>query len=235
MNFLKSTILTLLIATATVSSLHAQQIIESQQLPPFSAIKIEGPIRAELFKSDTARVHLTLWDISQNEVDWRIKDGTLLITARRGMINKMAYVDLKLYYTDLNKITNSGAEIRSQDTLLTSMLQIDALNSVGDIELNVRCAELNISTSGQNRMMLGGTADYCTMRAKLGSIIECYKLEANTVDATATEGASIELRAKDKLSLRAFTLGHIRYIVTRATIINAKRNTSGKLTAISAQ
>lgn len=224
----------MLLIACSGATLRAQQVIESPALSPFTAISLIGPLRVELIRSDTARVNLTLWDINKHDIEWRVKDGTLELIARRGMINKMAHVDVKLYYSDLNKISNAGAEILCTEPVVSSSLHIEALSSEGIINLSVKCAEINVAASGKNRITLEGSADFVALRAKLGSTVECYSLTAETMQATASEWSAIELRATKRLNVKATTGGEIRYITDPETVITSKRNTAGKLTSIAA-
>lgn len=224
----------MLLIACSGATLRAQQVIESPELSPFTSISLTGPLRVELIRSDTARVNLTLWDINKHDIEWRVKNGTLELIARHGMINKMAYVDVKLYYSDLNKISNAGAEILCTEPMVSSLLHIEALSSEGIIDLSVQCAEINVAASGKNRITLEGDADFVVLRAKLGSTIDCYSLTAKTMQATASEWSAIELHATKRLDVKAITGGEIRYIIDPETVISSKRNTTGKLTSIAA-
>lgn len=225
-------IITVIFAVISVP-IHAQQVIETEPLPTFSAITTIGALQVKLIPSDTARVHMVLWDLKMKDVEWRVKDERLTLTARRGFVNKQAYAEVRIYYNSLREIRNEGATITSDTTLIAPALRIDAISSTGTIELAIESDDLYINTSGNNSVALTGKAQHSHLRAKLGSRIESYALTSANAVAIASEGSAIELRGVESVDLKAYTGGKIGYICEVNTIRNVgKKTLFGTITEI---
>ncbi|MDE5945317.1 MAG: hypothetical protein K2G93_07020, partial [Rikenella sp.] len=80
----------------TVRRSQAQSIIETEALEPFSTLSIDGPIKIELIPADENRLQIMLWGIDAKGINWRVKNYTLRVSTRKGLVNKRAYADIKL-------------------------------------------------------------------------------------------------------------------------------------------
>lgn len=215
----------------TVAESRAQQIIETEPLAPFTALTTDGPVKIELIPAEENRMQIMLWGIDAKGIDWRIKDNTLLVTTRKGLINKRAYADIKLYYKELNRIAITGGEVTTKEPILCSSLYLSAESSVGRMELIAECNDVTIHTSGDNTVKVSGMAEYATYQAKLGSRIECLGLSAGNVTATASGKAEIQLRANEQLDARAVTGANI-FFVGEPITLHIKKATMGGVECI---
>ncbi len=210
---------------------HAQQIIETEPLAPFTALNTSGPIKIELIPAEENRMQIMLWDIDSKGINWRIKDNTLTVTTRKGLVNKRAYADIKLYYKELNRIVISGGEVTAKDPILCASLYLEAESSVGKMDLVTECNDLTIHTSGDNSIKVSGTAEYATYQTKLGSRIECLELSAGNVNASASGKSEIQLRVNEQLDARAVTGANI-FFVGEPVTLHIKKSTLGGVESV---
>lgn len=189
----------------------AQQIIETDAVPYFHTVELIGPLKVELIPSATNRMHITVWEIDSKSVDWRVKDNILTVQARKGMINKQGYVEVKLYYQNLERIIGKGAEVTTRTPIKNPSVFLQAESSNGKMDLLVDTEDLTIHTSGKNTIKVKGDTDYANYRAKLGSRIECLKVSAMNAVAHATEKSEIQLYCTELLDARVKTGGNIFY------------------------
>ncbi len=199
----------LLLAVGTVERSHAQSIIETEALEPFTTLSIDGPIKIELIPADENRLQIMLWGLDARGINWRVKDYTLRVSTRKGLVNQRAYADIKLYYKELNRITMNGGEILADDPIVSSSLYLSAESSTGRMDLAVECNDITIHTSGDNVVKIVGTTEYASYQARLGSRIECLGLSAGSVTASVSGRSEIQLRANELLDARAVTGGNV--------------------------
>lgn len=229
--FLARLILLPFLLLASIGNSTAQQVIETEPLAPFTALDIDGPIKIELIPADENRMQIILWDIDSKNISWRVKDHTLSIKTRKGLVNKRAYADIKLFYRELSRITTVGGEVTTKSPLLCASLYLGAESSVGRMELLVECNDVTIHTSGDNTIRVSGTTEYATYEAKLGSRIECLGLTAGQVTADASGKAEIQLHANELLDARAVTGGNIFFKGEPVTLY-IKKNTLGGVESV---
>ena len=71
-----------------------QQLVETEPIEPFNALRIEGPVRVELIPADENQMQMMTWSLEARALTWRVKENTLHIAARKGLLNKRAYADI---------------------------------------------------------------------------------------------------------------------------------------------
>lgn len=215
----------------TVAESRAQQIIETEPLAPFTSLNIDGPVKIELIPAEENRMQIMLWGIDAKGIHWRIKDNALTVNTRKGLVNKRAYADIKLYYRELNRIVTTGGEVTAKDPILCASLYLEAESSVGRMDLAAECNDVTIHTSGDNTVKVSGMAEYATYQAKLGSRIECLELSAGNVTASASGKSEIQLRANELLDARAVTGANI-FFVGEPVTLRIKKATMGGVESI---
>lgn len=210
---------------------HAQQIIETEPLAPFGALKISGPIKLELIPADESRMQMMLWELDAKNINWRIKDNILTVETRKGLVNKRAFADIKLYYKELSHIAISGSEVMTKEAIVTGSLYLTAEDAVGSMDLAVECTDLTIHTSGNNTVKVSGSADDAIYQARLGSKIDCMNLAATNVDATASGRSEVLVRANEVLDAKASTGGNVFFIGEPVTL-RIKKSTMGGVESV---
>lgn len=210
---------------------HAQQIIETEPLAPFTTLKTNGPIKIELIPAEENRMQIMLWGIDSKGINWHIKDNALTVNTRKGLVNKRAYADIKLYYKELNRIVISGGEVTAKDPILCASLYLAAESSVGRMDLVTECNDVTIHASGDNIIKVSGTTEYATYQARLGSRIECLGLSAGNVNASASGKSEIQLRVNEQLDARAVTGANI-FFVGEPVTLNIKKATMGGVESV---
>lgn len=221
----------LCILTAGIRHSSAQQIIETEPLAPFTALNIDGPIHIELIPAEENRMQIMLWGLDAKALNWRMKDYTLTINTRKGLVNKRAYADIKLYYKELNRIVITGGEVYAKDPIICASLYLEAGSSTGKMDLLTECNDVTVHTSGNNTVRIGGTAEYATYQAKLGSTIEAMELSAMSVNASASGKSEIQVRVNETLDARAVTGANIFFLGEPVTL-NIKKATMGGVSSV---
>ena len=139
-----------------------------------------------------------------------VKDGTLYISSKKNIIRAKAK---KVYLSVLHineVITTSGAEVNSENTIITNKLQLEA-TSGSDINLRVKVTDLSCeATSGADIRLIGKVDDF-SARATSGSDIHAYDLKAENCTARVTSGADIKIHVIKRLDAKATSGGDIRF------------------------
>lgn len=220
-----------LLACSVVPGHAQQQLVETEPLDPFNALSIEGPIRVELIPADESQMQIMIWALDAKALTWRVKDNVLQLYTRKGLLNKRAYADIKLYYKELNRIVMSGGEAYTREPIRCGSLYLEAESSVGKMNLLTECNDITIHVSGDNTVRIGGIAEYATYQARLGSRIEAIELSAMQVDADASGKGEIQLRANESLNARAVSGGNIFFLGEPVTL-NIRKATLGSVTSV---
>lgn len=203
-------LLSILLAFGSLQPSRAQQqIVETEALGPFTTLLCNGPVKVELIPADENRLQIMSWGIEAKGINWRVKNYTLDISTRKGLVNKRAFADIKLYYKELNRIEIIGGEVKTTDPIVGSSLYLSAESSVGRMELVVECNDITIHTSGDNTVQVSGTTEYASYRSRLGSRIECLGLSAGSVTASASGKSEIQLKVSELLDAKAVTGANI--------------------------
>lgn len=208
-----------------------QQLVETEPIEPFNALRIEGPVRVELIPADENQMQMMTWSLEAKALTWRVRENTLHIAARKGLLNKRAYADIKLYYKELNRIQMSGGEVYTREPIRCGSLYLEAESSVGRMTLQTECNDVTIHASGDNTVRIGGIAEYATYRARLGSRIEALDLSAMEAAADASGKGEIQLRVNETLDARAVSGGNIFFLGEPMTL-NIRKATLGNVTSI---
>ncbi|MDJ0644642.1 MAG: head GIN domain-containing protein [Flavobacteriaceae bacterium] len=177
----------------------------------FEAIRVSNGIDVYLTMGNSTSLKLeadeNLHDIIQTEVE----DGVLKIYADENIWSAKR----KKVYLNAEKVNeirvNSGAELRSENTLETDDLKV-SVTSGADVRLIVDVVNLTCSTTSGSDARIEGTADHFVAKSTSGSDLQASGLEAKTCEARVTSGADISVNVTEELDANATSGGDIKYV-----------------------
>lgn len=211
MKRIQTLILLAIAVCGTITVSYAQRTHIDRALEPFTSLSVNGPVKVELIPAEEEGIEVNLWDMETKSFTTKVKEGKLILTARKGMVNKHAFANVKLYYRSLDQISISGGDVRSDSPVKTGSLRLEASGSVGKIDLAVEVNDITIQATGENIIRVSGEANMASYQAKMSSRIECFNLQATHVDAVASGKGEVQVYSLTLLNARATTSGTIFY------------------------
>lgn len=201
--------LTLLLLILTCGMTYAQQTFEINV--PFSKLILQGLMNVELIPSDTARTIVTLSATSQKRFNWTNKADCLTLSLRTGILDKDCTADIKVYYRILDYIGIQGTTLFADEALRQESIKIETLGGVNRFGLEIEATNLDVVISGNSIINLSGSAGEATLKATLGSTLNCLKMTIAKAEVVATEGSEMYLDVTDALDARATINANIFY------------------------
>lgn len=201
--------LALVIWVATVTATFAQQT-ENRSIGSFRGIKVAQGIDVYLKKGDKEALKLEVTGTTSDNVVTEISGSYLKIYMKEGRFRDRT-VKVYVTYVEVNKLSASSAgNIYSEGTIKTDDLQINA-SSAASIEVTVETDFLEVSASSAGQIDLKGKTRNLTTDASSAGEIDAYDVEAETVNAEASSGATIKVTANKELTGHASSGGGVRY------------------------
>ncbi|MBI1768017.1 MAG: DUF2807 domain-containing protein [Bacteroidetes bacterium] len=203
----------LLISLLLISSFPvlAQQS-EVRKISSFKGVKVSQAIDLYLKKGDkeSAKVEVTGGDLS--DVVTEVDGTTLRIKMRdtRGFFSK---VNVKVYvtYVTLEKISASSASsVFSEGIIKTSSLDI-GVSSAANVELSLDAGSVMVDVSSAGEAVLEGKSPKLEVEVSSGGEVDAYKLESETVKASASSGGDAKISVSKDLEAHSSSGADIRY------------------------
>ena len=144
-----------------------------------------------------------------------MKNGKLTIKVEKGVNLKPSSWSKSIKITvpteSINSVALSGSgDIVSKTTIKTENFKT-AMSGSGDITLDIESNSVGTSMSGSGSITLSGTTSDFNVTISGSSDIKAYELEADTVIATVSGSADIQVTAKKMLKARVSGSGDISY------------------------
>lgn len=204
-------------ACAQQTGTEAQQTVEStvrgEWLPEFTEVKVRAAIEikfVQVAETDAPRI---VYD-TKGETDTKFKaavdrNGVLTISEKI-LRNSRSRTVVEVYYHSLKSVNISDAYASFDGTVRGRMMNIE-VSGGSKVAAEVDIADMEVWLSGKNtRAKLSGTARYVEIEASAG-MLDASALEAMSVEVTATYGASVAVRATERLKTSASTSATIAY------------------------
>jgi len=151
-----------------------------------------------------------------------VENGTLTISTTRN-IGRAQAKNIHLSVENLNEIlVSSGAEVSSENTLVTEKLSVDA-SSGAEVKLQLKVADLTCDTSSGAMVRFKGKVNDLVVTSSSGSNINAFELDSKNCDAQASSGSNIKVNVSGNFVGRASSGAHIKYSGNPKTV---KRNKS---------
>lgn len=176
----------------------------------FSSIKVSKGLHVFVTKSADMALTVEADENLHELITTEVKNGTLVITSTKN-IRWASAKNIHLSVENINEIlVSSGAEVSSENTLVTKKLSIDA-SSGSQVKLHVQVTGLNCETSSGAMIHLDGDAIDFKVSSSSGSNINAFALEAENCEAKASSGSNIKVNVSDNFEGKASSGAHINY------------------------
>ncbi|HTJ49228.1 MAG TPA: head GIN domain-containing protein [Cyclobacteriaceae bacterium] len=197
----------LLIVVFTISK--AQQS-ETRAIGSFRGIKAAEGIDVYLKHGDKESVKLEVTGTTLDNVITEVSGSYLKIHMREGRY-KSKTVKVYVTYVEVDKVSaSSAASIYSEGILKAKDLDVSS-SSAGSIELTIESVTVDANASSAGEIDLKGKTTSLTVDASSAGEIDAYDLEAESVTAEASSGASIKINVTKDLDGHASSGGSVRY------------------------
>lgn len=203
----------LLFVVLLISSLPLlAQKSETRKINAFKGVKVSQAIDLYLKKGDkeSAKVEVTGGELSDVVTE---VDGTTLRVKMRESRGFFSKISVKVYvtYVNLEKISASSASsVFSDGVIKTNDLEVGA-SSAANVEISVEANSVMVDVSSAGEAVLEGKATKAEFEASSGGEINAYKLESETVKASAHSGGDAKISVSKELDAHASSGGDIRY------------------------
>lgn len=188
----------------------ASRSIETRELAPFHAIRIEGVADLFLAQGPRQQVQVDAEEGMPSHVTTTIENGVLVITTDRMVTNSSS---IKVYVTlpVIDEISLGGTgnvigltEIAAPELQLTS-------NGTGTLTLNVTTKELTSALFGTGTITLSGKADRSSVTLEGTGDYHGRKLVSNEIAVINAGTGDVEVNPKQKLRVQLNGTGDVRY------------------------
>lgn len=222
-------VLTVSLLSAVIA--FAQQEIKSGDPLAFNRVEFTGNVVVKLIKADTGRIEIKLNNAEINRLDWGVKDGNLHVKLKPGA-SSVGSADVVLYYTSVESLKLSGANVSVADTLSAEMLNVE-MSAGAVLGAPVAAKDLWVKASGNSSATLTGHTKYYTLIAGSKAKVDSRNLQALDARVESASGAEVYVYATERLQMTADTGGAIFYrgepaIVRSATKMMGTINSIGK-------
>jgi hypothetical protein len=177
----------------------------------FNAIDVFGPFKVELIKSDKNRIELNYKDVDSDDVVAEVSRNTLKLKLRnRHYVNDWDsekawddYIQVKVYYTDLDAINaQAGAIVLTGGQLKSKNLAIES--SMGaEVSLDVLSKNLYLKSTMGAVARLSGNTEYLEVKSSMGGVIKAAQLKSKTAYIKANMGAEVFVFVTDEIEVAA--------------------------------
>ena len=189
-------------------------VTKEYKLKPFEEVAMHCVGSVELIQSDAKNgtVELTAPDNFVEYIQFDSKNGKLNIKSTlRKLSMESEYIKIKVYTSDLIKLTNSGVSRISMGSLDTDRLYINN-SGAGSIEINKIIAdEVRATCSGVGSITVKGQTINADLTCSGVGSIEAGDLKAKNVKALVSGVGSINCYAKEKIDGNVTGVGSLNY------------------------
>ena len=185
----------------------------SEWLPEFSEVKVEAAIDIRFVQVSDSEAPRIVYD-TKGETETKFKatvdkHGVLTITERIQRDSRSKTV-VEVYYHTLTSLDVSDAYVTFGQRVGQKMMKIE-IGGGGKITAEMDVTDLEVGLSGKNtRAKFTGRARYVEIAAS-GGVVDASAMESMSVEATASYGASVTVRATERLKTSASTSATITY------------------------
>jgi len=189
---------------------NAQQT-ENRSLTTFSGIKAAEGIDVYLKQGDKESARIETNGTETDNVITEVSGSYLKIHMREGRYRNTKSVKVYVTYVAVNKLSaSSAANIYSEGIIKASDMDITC-SSAGTIEITIDAGSVDVNASSAGEIDLKGKTKKINVDVSSAAEVDAYDVEAETVTAEASSGASVKVNATKELEGHASSGGSIRY------------------------
>lgn len=217
-NFLPSLIfLVSLLFTSSVS--HSQTIKgdgnvtkETRSISSFSKIEINSVMNVFLKQSNTESIVVETDKNILPYVETYVKDNTLKIEIKN-KIELDGYEKLNVYVSlkDINNLgNNSVGNVRSENQLKLTSFTIEN-NSVGNLDLDLSCDNLNAEINSVGNVTFSGNAGKVNIENNSVGNLDAFDLTADILNIESNSVGNSNVNASGEIYIEANGVGNVTY------------------------
>lgn len=185
---------------------------DSKKLPSFSSIDIATGVNITMYQGEP-KADYTVKKGDVEDLIIEVRGNTLHIKFKSKNFgwtsNRSA--DIDLYGGSLNTVeASSGACFKSNFTFTVDDFELDA-SSGSSVTTMVECRDMEVDISSGAAVRVSGSTESLGVSASSGASYKGVDLQANSVDADASSGASIKVWATNSIKGEASSGGSIKY------------------------
>ena len=189
-------------------------VTKEYKLSPFEEVAMHCVGTVELIQSDAKNgtVELTAPDNFVEYIQFESRNKMLNIKSTLKKLNMNGeHIKVKIYTSDLIKLSNSGVSMITMDSLDTDHLDIKN-SGAGSIEINkVIADDISAACSGVGSISINGQTIYANLTCSGVGSIEAGDLKAKSVKALVSGVGSINCYAKEKIDGNVTGVGSLNY------------------------
>lgn len=213
----------LTIATAFLvmlaASVQAQKVKKEIKTDRFSSIEINSIINATLIHDTENKVIVSTDQENSDNVEVIVKEGELRFELHKnGYKSHDYFVNVEIYYEELNEIDASGAsKLVTENVLKTESLVLDA-SGASQVELEIEVETLYSDLSGAANVKMSGKADEHKLQVSGAANLKAYELKTETTKAEVSGAAMAYVYAIDRLVGNVEGVAQLKYDNEPATV-----------------
>ncbi len=169
-------------------------------LPAFTGIEIDAPLKVQLIQSDVNKVETGSYG---SKLELKVENNILHI--ENGGIGKDFSETVKIYYTQLNSVEiNSTVEISTEEhsSINSETFRLEC-NGASKAKLNLNVKKLIIESNGASKMTLLGTADNAHIEMNGAAKLYASDLKCKDLSIEGTGASYFNVYASNSLLVEA--------------------------------
>lgn len=211
----------LLFITLGISKLYAQEPTEQSQTSSnpikqwtgeFTSIDVDAPIKLKLIKCEENQGPHIIYDtkgVYTSKFTAEVTKDRQLKIRERVDPKRESITEVEIYYTELNDISISKADVTVADTLKTELLDINISNDTHFMAA-IDVLDLIINITGKSRVTITGEALYHTASVSTAEY-DASNLTTMSTVVTSSHSAAVKVDAYQRLEAKTSTSGYVKY------------------------
>ncbi|GHN03129.1 lipoprotein [Cytophagales bacterium WSM2-2] len=187
---------------------------ETRTVGSFKGVKVSQAIDLYLKKGDKEGVKVIVSDGKLSDVITEVEGNTLRVKIRDnrgGFFSSRADVKVYVTYINMERISaTSASSVFSEGVIKTTSLDI-GVSSAANVELSLDAASVMVDISSAGEVVLEGKSPKLEVEVSSAGELDAYKLESESVRATASSGGDAKISVSKDLEAHASSGADIRY------------------------
>jgi len=184
---------------------------ETRQLSSFKGIKVSNAVDVYLKKGSKESARVEVSGVQLTDVITDMEGTSLRVKMRSNMNWNKINVKVYVTYVSLEKISASSASsVFAEEAIKANDLTIN-VSSAANVELAVDAAFTTVDASSAGEVVLEGKSTKLEVEASSAADVDAYKLDCETVNASASSGGEAKISVSKDLDAHASSGADIRY------------------------
>ena len=185
---------------------------KARSVAPFSRVRLDGPVDAQLLQSGSEGLHIVADDNIEPLIETRVVGDTLVISLKDGA----GFSTRRAPYVRVDFKNLAGIELKGSGDLQLERIKSDALSLVlsgsGDLNIGLlEARELSASLSGSGDVQLAGRADVQSWQLSGSGDVSAQSLVGKNVKAQLSGSGDLNLGVSDSLDVSLSGSGDLCY------------------------